>query len=72
MAQGTFKTVAENVPTVRRWLHAVEAVPFMDAMEEWHNQEVHILKSARDPVDISRAQGKLEVLDKIINWRKGL
>ena len=72
MAGGTFREIVECQHTVYRWLHMAEGQPFVRTMETWLEQEMMQLKSSRDPVDINRAQGRVEVLDKILSWRKTL
>jgi hypothetical protein len=62
-----FDPVFENQEASYRWLRMTEGKPYFKTLRQWRELKMRDLRGSRDPVDVHRAQGALEIIEKLIN-----
>lgn len=64
---GVFEPILNNAMSVRRWMKQEEGRPLMQALVDWKRTFENTLHKSSDPPAIYRAQGALEVINKILS-----
>ncbi len=71
-ALGVFGEVFDKSETVRRWLGMSEGKPYYNALREWQAQLRSQLQRTSVDIEVFRAQGALDVLDRLLGLREEL
>ncbi len=62
----------ERARLVKTWLMEPEGKIFHEALRDYRHDKVKLLRTSKDSIDIYRAQGALEVLERLLSLRDDL
>lgn len=62
----------EHAENVYKWLSQTQSTPFYDGAQQLLASEYKQLKKSNDLLSIGRSQGRIEILERILNLRQEL
>jgi hypothetical protein len=58
--------VLKSPTTSKKWLASPDGSSIIEFLREWQASTVKALAAGKDPIEMYRAQGRLEVLNRIL------
>jgi hypothetical protein len=62
--------ILRSPSSMHKWLSTGESRPFSEWLDAWQQQSLKEISTGKDPVELYRAQGRLEVINRILGLKQ--